>query len=87
MVLIFDNQPQFSEIGAGVGMGEWYFGTGQHANGHCSYFPSGPNAVRALRGLGVLDDILARVEEPLGKRALLFISGLPGHEEVYDVRT
>lgn len=48
---------------------------------------SGINAIRALHGLGILDDILAKVEEPLVPRAILFVSGLPGHEIVYDVRS
>ncbi|KAF8530028.1 hypothetical protein BU17DRAFT_78550 [Hysterangium stoloniferum] len=44
----------------------------------------GPNAVRALKGLGILDDILRVSNEPPSMRPLLFISGLPGRELIYD---
>ncbi|KAF8590394.1 FAD/NAD(P)-binding domain-containing protein [Ramaria rubella] len=44
----------------------------------------GANGIRALRSLGILDAVLQRAEEPLGLRAFLFLSGLPGHEVIYD---
>ncbi|KAJ7771617.1 FAD/NAD-P-binding domain-containing protein [Mycena metata] len=45
----------------------------------------GSNALRALKGLGILDTLLARGEDakPHGRR-MLFVSGLGAHEEVYD---
>jgi salicylate hydroxylase len=47
---------------------------------------AGPNGVRALRGLGILDTVLGKTGEPLETRGMLFVSGLPGHELIYDVR-
>ncbi|KAJ7460974.1 FAD/NAD-P-binding domain-containing protein [Mycena galericulata] len=45
----------------------------------------GPNALRALKGLGILDTVLARVDdEKLTDRRMLFVSGPGAHEEVYD---
>ncbi|KAF8191424.1 FAD/NAD(P)-binding domain-containing protein [Mycena galopus ATCC 62051] len=45
----------------------------------------GPNAVRALEGLGILDAILARSDEAQQTaRRMLFVSGMGAHEEVYD---
>ncbi|KAF8515185.1 FAD/NAD(P)-binding domain-containing protein [Gautieria morchelliformis] len=44
----------------------------------------GANGVRALRGLGILDTVLEKTGEPLEKRGFLFMSGLPGHEMIYD---
>ncbi|KAJ7184330.1 FAD/NAD-P-binding domain-containing protein [Mycena filopes] len=45
----------------------------------------GPNALRALKGLGILDSLLGRGgdSEPAGRR-MLFVSGLGAHERVYD---
>jgi len=45
----------------------------------------GANGIRALRGLGILEAVLERAEEPLGLRGFQFISGLPGHEDIFDV--
>ncbi|KAJ7491257.1 FAD/NAD-P-binding domain-containing protein [Mycena latifolia] len=45
----------------------------------------GPNALRALDRLGVLDAVLARVDEAeRTARRMLFVSSLGQHEEVYD---
>ncbi|KAF7353667.1 Salicylate hydroxylase [Mycena venus] len=45
----------------------------------------GPNALRALKGLGVLDAILARSEDAQQTaRQMLYLSGIGAHEEVYD---
>ncbi|KAJ7118762.1 salicylate hydroxylase [Mycena epipterygia] len=45
----------------------------------------GPNALRALKGLGVLDTVLARGDgSERTDRRMLFVSGLGAHEEVYD---
>ncbi|KAJ7915511.1 FAD/NAD-P-binding domain-containing protein [Mycena leptocephala] len=45
----------------------------------------GPNALRALKGIGVLDAVLARGDEAQqSARRMLFVSGLGAHEEVYD---
>lgn len=46
---------------------------------------AGPNALRALQGLGVLDSVLSRTDEAQRiARRMLFISGLGEHKEVYD---
>ncbi|KAF7359260.1 Salicylate hydroxylase [Mycena sanguinolenta] len=48
----------------------------------------GPNALRALKGLGLLDAILARTEEAQQTaRRMLYVSGLGAHETVYDYET
>lgn len=47
---------------------------------------SGPNALLALRGLGLFETIRARSEEPEVFRAPKFTSGHGSHEVVYDVR-
>jgi hypothetical protein len=45
----------------------------------------GHNALRALKGLGILDAVLARGDDALRtERRMLFVSGLGEHEEVYD---
>ncbi|KAJ6606427.1 hypothetical protein DFH09DRAFT_1256858 [Mycena vulgaris] len=47
----------------------------------------GPNALRALQGLGVLDAVLARVDDAERTlRQMLFVSGLAQHEKVYDYK-
>lgn len=47
----------------------------------------GPNAVRILRTLGVLDDVLEKCNESeLSTRMFRFVSGMEGHEVLYDVR-
>ncbi|TCD68111.1 hypothetical protein EIP91_011564 [Steccherinum ochraceum] len=45
----------------------------------------GPNAVRVLQDIGILDDVLAKCEEPeINQRSFLFYSGMEGHELIYD---
>lgn len=46
----------------------------------------GPNAIRALKELGILDSVLAKAEqdEP-DVRPFSYISGLGEHEHIYDV--
>lgn len=45
----------------------------------------GPNALRALDRLGVLDAVLARVDDAeRQERRMLYVSGSDQHEEVYD---
>ncbi|KAJ6546993.1 hypothetical protein B0H19DRAFT_1163405 [Mycena capillaripes] len=45
----------------------------------------GPNALRALKGLGVLDAVLAKGDEAeQTARRMSFVSGPGAHEEVYD---
>ncbi|KAJ7611592.1 FAD/NAD-P-binding domain-containing protein [Roridomyces roridus] len=45
----------------------------------------GPNALRALEGLGILDAVMARVEDKeFADRRSLFVSGHGTHETVYD---
>ncbi|KAK7035754.1 salicylate hydroxylase [Favolaschia claudopus] len=45
----------------------------------------GPNALRALRGLGILDAVLALTDEAQKTaRQMLYVSGPGAHEEVYD---
>jgi hypothetical protein len=47
---------------------------------------TGPNAIRALEGLGVLDAVLLRSSERiLTQRAPRFVTGLGKHEHIYDV--
>lgn len=47
---------------------------------------AGPNAIRVLHDLEILDEILARVSPgELAPRPFLFLSGLDGHETVFDV--
>ncbi|EED78110.1 predicted protein [Postia placenta Mad-698-R] len=46
----------------------------------------GPNAVRILRTLGVLDDVLEKCNESeLSTRMFRFVSGMEGHEVLYDL--
>ena len=45
----------------------------------------GPNGLRALRGLGILDSLLASLDDQPDQRGCVFVSGLPGHELIYDV--
>ncbi|KAH8117594.1 FAD/NAD-binding domain-containing protein [Phellopilus nigrolimitatus] len=48
----------------------------------------GPNAIRVLHDLEILDEILARVSPgELAPRPFLFLSGLDGHETVFDYPT
>ncbi|KAJ7311480.1 FAD/NAD-P-binding domain-containing protein [Mycena albidolilacea] len=48
----------------------------------------GPNALRALKGLGVLDAVLARSDEAQQTaRRMLYMSGTGAHEQVYDYET
>ncbi|KAF8530029.1 hypothetical protein BU17DRAFT_78551 [Hysterangium stoloniferum] len=44
----------------------------------------GSNAIRALKGLGILDEIVRISDEPPTMRTFLLISGLPGRELIYD---
>ncbi|KAJ6582846.1 FAD/NAD(P)-binding domain-containing protein [Mycena sp. CBHHK59/15] len=45
----------------------------------------GPNALRALQGIGVLDAVLAQVDDAeRTARQMLYVSGHGEHEEVYD---
>ncbi|KAJ7684581.1 FAD/NAD-P-binding domain-containing protein [Mycena polygramma] len=44
----------------------------------------GPNALRALKALGILDAVLAGGDEAGQMRRMLFVSGSGAHEEVYD---
>ncbi|KAJ7724174.1 hypothetical protein DFH07DRAFT_855076 [Mycena maculata] len=45
----------------------------------------GPNALRALKGIGVLDAVLARLDrDDRTARRMLYLSGTGAHEEVYD---
>ncbi|EAU92298.1 salicylate hydroxylase [Coprinopsis cinerea okayama7 len=45
----------------------------------------GPNAVHALQGLGILNDVLSKADPPkLAMRPYTFISGAGEHEHVYD---
>ncbi|KAF6754328.1 salicylate hydroxylase [Ephemerocybe angulata] len=45
----------------------------------------GPNAVKALQGLGVLDDVLSRADPPkLSMRPYTFITGKGNHEHIFD---
>jgi salicylate hydroxylase len=49
---------------------------------------SGPNALRALKGLGVLDAVLAHSDEAQQTaRRMLYMSGTGAHEQVYDYET
>lgn len=46
----------------------------------------GTNAIRALDGLGVLEAVLARSEEPRPtKRPFKIIAGVGNHEHIFDV--
>lgn len=46
----------------------------------------GPNALRALDGLGVLEAVLSRSDETTPtKRPFRFLAGVGAHEHVYDV--
>ncbi|KAF7294726.1 Salicylate hydroxylase [Mycena indigotica] len=48
----------------------------------------GPNALRALEGLGLLDAVLANTDEAQkAARRMLYISGIGDHEQVYDYET
>ncbi|KAJ7789406.1 salicylate hydroxylase [Mycena olivaceomarginata] len=48
----------------------------------------GSNALRALKGLGVLDAVLARSDEAQQTaRRMLYLSGVGAHEQVYDYET
>ncbi|OCH96428.1 FAD/NAD(P)-binding domain-containing protein [Obba rivulosa] len=45
----------------------------------------GPNAARVLRDIGVLDEVLAKAgESQLNQRTFRFISGLEGHEVLFE---
>lgn len=47
----------------------------------------GPNAIRVLRDIDVLDDVLANCEEPeIDLRTFIFYSGMEGHELIFNVR-
>ncbi|KIJ31474.1 hypothetical protein M422DRAFT_266851 [Sphaerobolus stellatus SS14] len=46
----------------------------------------GPNAVKVLRDFGILDEIIKVVNQPLTTKTFVVISGLPGHETIYEVR-
>ena len=48
----------------------------------------GANAIRALRALGMLDHVLTKVDpSDLQPRPFIFLSGMEGHETIYEVRT
>lgn len=48
----------------------------------------GPNAIRALKELGILDSVLAKAEQDEPDiRPFSYISGLGEHEHIYDVST
>ncbi|KAJ7597382.1 hypothetical protein C8J56DRAFT_851542 [Mycena floridula] len=44
----------------------------------------GTNALEALKGLGLYEEIRKRSEEPVAFRALKFVSGMENHDLVYD---
>ncbi|KIJ31478.1 hypothetical protein M422DRAFT_266856 [Sphaerobolus stellatus SS14] len=44
----------------------------------------GPNAVKVLRDFGILDEIIKVVNQPLTTKTFVVISGLPGHETIYE---
>lgn len=46
----------------------------------------GPNGIQVLRKLGILDQVLHIADEPLAMRTFLFLSGLPDHNIIYDVK-
>lgn len=49
--------------------------------------PPGPNCVRALETMGLLEHVLLKSKETdLNFRAFRFISGYGVHEELHDVR-
>lgn len=52
-----------------------------------SIYLSGPNAIRALEGLGVLEAVMGKsdTKEPT-LRSFIFVSGPGQHEIIYDVR-
>ena len=48
----------------------------------------GPNALRALKELGIIDDVLAKSDQrEITLRSFLFVTGDGAHEEIYDVCT
>ena len=48
---------------------------------------SGPNGIRALRELGLLDPVLSKVDDSgPDMRRVQFISGMDGHEAIMEVR-
>jgi hypothetical protein len=51
------------------------------------YLHIGSNALRALQGLGLLEAILAKVNQSAGpgQHVFVFVSGTGDHELVYDV--
>lgn len=47
----------------------------------------GPNGIRALRGLGLLDPVLSKVDDSgPDMRRFQIISGMDGHEAIIEVR-
>ena len=49
------------------------------------YFHIASNALRSLQGLGLLEAILAKINQTPDRRFFAFISGTGDHELVYDV--
>lgn len=70
--------------------GTWYVVAGsrllQRMRGPYFIIFAGPNAVHALQGLGILEDVLAKADPPkLAMRPYTFISGAGNHEHLFDV--
>ena len=77
------SQSKFGEVGAGVALGSLKTKfQHSHPNFHLHI---GSNAIRALQGLGVLEEILAKANSTgPNQRLFNFISGTDD-EQVYDV--
>ncbi|OBZ79798.1 Salicylate hydroxylase [Grifola frondosa] len=77
-VELFEAAPKFGEIGAGIGV----------AGLNADFLITGPNAVRVLRAIGILQEVLAKSSEnDLKMRGCKFISGMEGHDLIYDYPT
>ncbi|TCD64571.1 hypothetical protein EIP91_003898 [Steccherinum ochraceum] len=80
---VFEAAPQFGEVGAGVGLGVRLPILILRALSP-NVFP-GPNAVRILDDIGVLQDVLECCDEPeVNLRSFIFYSGMADHQFIYD---
>lgn len=53
-----------------------------------SVYYTGPNALRALDEMGLTEAVMAHADQKVpDQRAFRFVSGLPGHEHILDVRS
>ena len=79
-------QSKYGEIGAGIGIGTAVF---RRTVGYLADISrTGANAMRVLKDLGLVDEIMARSESMKSMQSSIELIRGPGeHDMIYDVRT